>query len=237
MSLKILCFSIIVLTFTSPSIHAQDSSGIKFLIGPIGGYNKVSYKTNAMPFTTESSPDLLGVYQNGSGWDPSFGISCEIPASCDMHSFWILEALYDSKSADFGTVADATVADTNYSLSARLAYILVNFGFKYNFTTGIRPSGLGVQLCVSVGLKYSAIYEPSSVPLKHFGTLGVINDALDLRFTLRPELTYDIPLSAQWVLTPSLGYDTPLTKVDQNTNWSASSAYGAIALRYAINSF
>ncbi len=236
-SLKRLCFVITVLALASPSIHAQDSNGIKFLIGPIGSYNKVSYKTNTLPFTTESSPDLLGIFQNGSGWDPSFGISCEIPMSKDIHSFWILEALYDSKSANFGTVADATVADTTYSLGATLSYILVNVGFKYDFMTATIPSGLGIQLCASIGIKYSAIFDPSSTPPKHFGTLGVVNDALALRFALRPEITYDMPLSALWIITPSLGYDAPLTKVDQNSNWSASSGYGAIALRYAFGSF
>ncbi len=243
MSLKILCFSIIVLAFASTTIHAQDSSRIKFLIGPIGGYNLVTYHSDEFGILAVAPTWFTA--QNGSGKDLSFGISGEIPLSSDMHDFFVVEALYDSKSGNFNTMMGQkpdtpSVNITSTNLATSLKYILINFGFKYDFKSYTNPSGLGVQLCLSVGIKNWSTFTKSSTATSSDGTqstevdISSIEDATGLRIALRPELTYDIPLSGLWILTPSLGYDAPLTKVDQDFNWSASSAYGAIALRYAF---
>jgi hypothetical protein len=207
MSLKILCFSIIVLTFTSPSIHAQDSSGIKFLIGPIGGYNLVTYRSDQ--FGILDVDPAWFIAQNGSGKDFSFGISGEFPLSSDMHDFLIVEALYDSKSgnfnSNFGQKPDTSSLNiTSANEAASLRYVLCNIGFKYNLQAGSIPAGLGVQLCLSIGFKNWSTYTKTLTTSTSNETqpnddldISSITDANGLRIALRPELTYDIPLSGK----------------------------------------
>ena len=92
---------------------------------------------------------------------------------------------------------------------------------------------------MSVGIKHWSTLDKIVSPVNSSLEQGIVNipNALALRFALRPELTYDLPLTSRLILTPSIGYDAPLTSVDIDQNWKASSAYGAIALRYAIGSF
>ena len=239
MSLKVLGFFVVVVALASPSLsYAQDSSSVKFLIGPIGGFNIISYNTNVFP-TLSSEPSNF-IAQDGSGIASFFGISSEIPLSSDMHDFLVLEASYDSKSSGFVTY-NGPFSDTSTALSASLKYILVNIGFKYNIMAGVAPTGIGVQLCASAGFLTSGYFNRmlTIAPSTNVVTNQVpIDGANSIRFAIRGELTYDILLTSLFVLTPSVGYDNPFTKVDNtDRNWMAFSLYGAIALRYAIGSF
>ena len=127
MSLKVFGFFVVIMALASPSsIYAQDTSKVTFLIGLIGAYNFVSYNSAAFPILNEVPQFFLA--QNGTGHDPSFGISGEFPLSSDMHDFFVIEALYDSKSANFNTIyvphPDTTINITSVNLAATLRYIL-----------------------------------------------------------------------------------------------------------------
>jgi hypothetical protein len=229
-------FSVLV---SASSIWAQ-SSGPRILIGPIGGYNNVAYNTDVFPILN-SEPSYYEV-ENGTGHGFFFGLSCNLPLDTGLHNFFVLEALYDSKPGDFTNLNGSRVgSDSSYFLSASLSYLLINVGYKFNFWSGAMPKGLGVQLCLSVGIKTSSIFDKTITTTGASPTSYVypssITSASVLRLALRPELSYDIPFATRWLLTPSIGYDAPLTKVDAAENWRANSLYGAIALRYAIGSF
>ena len=241
MSLKVFGFFFVALAVASPSpIYAQDSSRVTFLIGPIGGYNDVAYNTDLFPILN-SEPSYYEV-ENGTGQRFFFGLSFNLPLDTGLHNFFVFEALYDSKSGDFGNLTSTRAgSDPSYYLSSSLSYLLINVGYKFNFWSGQMPKGLGVQLCLSAGIKTSSIFDMTikitgASPTSYIYPSSVTS-ASALRIALRPELTYDIPFATRWLLTPSIGYDAPLTKVDAAENWWANSLYGAIALRYAIGSF
>lgn len=249
------------LLFGANSLFAQTgdvlnpSEGTGFLIGPVGGINLVSYKTAEFPILN-SEPTCFTA-QNGSDIAPFFGLTAEIPLSVSMQSFIIIEALYDSKSSKFtatnatrsniptkvnGNVQNGTITTSE---TASLTYLQINGGYKYNFTEGPSPVGPGLQLCVSVGLKLTSTLN-KTVTVSAADPNGGIQQntqtnslaapgAQGIRVGLRGQFTYDIPLSPAWIATPTVGYDFPFTKVDNtSSNWSASSAYAGVAIRYFI---
>lgn len=222
-----------------------------FLIGPIGGINLVTYSTSAFPILNQE-PDCFQA-QNGSDVAPFAGLSAEIPLGQGMKNFIIAEAIYDSKSSKFTSINDSRtdiqtkldgeVAPGNVktSLTADVAYLLLNLGYKYNFVEGPSPVGPGVQLVASIGTKITnKLNETVTVSAAKVGSATVTNsspneDAESIRVGLRGQFTYDIPLSATWIATPTAGYDLGLTKVDKsNRDWKASSAFGGVYLRYLI---
>ncbi|MDP4219628.1 MAG: hypothetical protein Q8916_08000 [Bacteroidota bacterium] len=250
--------------FGAGSLSAQTgdvlnpSEGTGFLIGPVGGINLVSYKTNSFPIL--SSEPTCFTAQNGSDIAPFFGLTAEFPLSASMQSFIIVEGLYDSKSSKFTatnstrtgipTKVNGNVApgDITTSETATLTYFTINPGYKYNFTEGPSPVGPGVQLCISVGFKLaSSLNKTVTVSAADpNGTNGALLSSTQshsdpvtgvqgIRIGIRGQFDYDIPLSPAWIATPMVGYDLPFTKVDNtDKSWSASSAYGGIALRYFI---
>jgi hypothetical protein len=238
-------FAAFLLMFIASSLWAQDSSKVKFLIGPVVGYNGVAYNTSE--FTPpESNPDF-DVVQNGNAGTQFFGISAQIPVISGMDKFLIIEGLYDSKSADFNSFG-LVHGDSLINLSASLSYVLLNVGFKYNFfdtSLNTMPNGLGIQACASFGYAFNHQFNTvfDSVD-SHLNTTGKSQNIVSnieginqIRIAIRTELTYDIPIGSRLEVTPSVGYDAPLTKVDNTQrNWWASSEYGAIALRYAFGS-
>lgn len=221
-----------------------------FLIGPIGGINLVSYSTASFAIL-ESEPDCFQA-QNGSDVAPFGGLSAEIPLGTGMQNFIIAEAVYDSKSSKFTSVnenrqdvqtkVDGNVGPGNVttSLTADVAYLLLNAGYKYNFVEGPAPVGPGVQLVASVGMKLTNKLNETVTVSAVTGSATVTNSddnpgAEGIRIGLRAQFTYDIPLSATWIATPTAGYDLALTKVDNtNRDWKASSAFGGVYLRYLI---
>ena len=242
--------------FSANSLFAQGdvlapSGGGGFLIGPVGGINLVNYKTDVFPIL--SSEPTCFTAQNGSDIAPFFGLTAEIPLTDNMHDFIVVEALYDSKSSKFtatgnnrdnvptkvnGVVANGSITT---GLTSTLTYLLINAGYKYNFTEGTSPVGPGIQLCASVGLKLSnTLNKTVTVSAAVVGQKTVTNtsdntQAQGIRFGVRGQFTYDIPLSLQWIATPTVGYDLPFTKVDKTTaNWSASAIYGGVAIRYFL---
>jgi hypothetical protein len=241
------------------SAHAQitEETGVLFpeeqggfLIGPVGGINLVSYTSSAFPIL-ESEPECFQA-QNGSDVAPFGGITAAIPLGQGMTNFIILEGIYDSKSSKFTSINEnrsdvktklnGVVGDGNVttSLTADVAYFLINAGYKYNFTEGPAPVGPGLQLVASVGLKVqNALNETvtvSAVNGKATVTNSADNPAAEgMRIALRGQFTYDIPLSQTWIATPTAGYDLAITKVDNSTrDWKASSAFGGVAIRYLI---
>jgi hypothetical protein len=243
-------------------LYPESSGG--FLIGPIGGINLVSYKTNV--FAILNSEPSCFTAQNGSDVAPFFGLTAEIPLGETMQNFIIIEGIYDSKSSKF-TTANNTRADIPTKLNgvvvngsittsetATLNYLLVNAGYKYNFTTGPSPVGPGVQGCISVGIplspklnktvSVSASSGVASSPVSQNTQTSAVavngsepGVTASLRIALRAQFTYDIPLTGNgsWTFTPTVGYDFPFTKVDNGAeNWSASSAFGGVILRYFI---
>jgi hypothetical protein len=263
--------------FEIHSVAAQDLGGGVlnpettggFLIGPVGGVNLVSYKTNKFAILS-SEPDCFTA-ENGSDVCFHVGLTAEFPLGETMQNFIVGEVLYDCKSSKFttanntrtaiptklnGVVVDGSVTTNE---TATLNYLLANVGYKYNFTTGPSPVGPGVQLCISVGIPISAALNKtvtvtassgsqppndvntktstSEVPVAQDATGSSPAVATSLRIAARAQFTYDIPLTdnGSWTATPTVGYDFPFTKVDDsNRSWSASSAYGAVALRYFI---
>lgn len=241
------------------SAHAQISgeSGVLYpeeegglLIGPVGGINLVSYSSAAFPIL-ESEPECFQA-QNGSDVAPFGGITAEIPLGSGMQNFIVVEGIYDSKSSKFTSInenrsdvktkLDGKVGDGNVttSLTADVAYFLINAGYKYNFVEGPAPVGPGVQLVASLGLKVqNALNETVTVSAVN-GSATVTNsaanpDAEGMRIALRAQFTYDIPLSQTWIATPTAGYDLAITKVDNSVrDWKASSAFGGVYIRYLI---
>ncbi len=220
-----------------------------WLIGPVGGLNLVTYKTD--PFPTIASEPSCFLAQNGSDIAPFFGISAALPLNADeMQQFIIIEVLFDSKSSKFSSVAPSGVVPTKLdgvigqgsvetSVTGTLNYLMFNAGFKYNFTPAPVPVGPGVQACISAALPMTAkldktVTVTSGIPA--VGSATVTNSTTvspaSFRLGLRAQFTYDIPITEMWVATPFAGYDLPFTKVDNTSrNWSASSAYGGIAFR------
>ena len=232
-----------------------------WLIGPVGGINLVSYKTNS--FAILSSEPSCFTAQNGSDIAPFFGISAELPTSASMQGFIMIDLLYDSKSSKFSTTSGARTGiptkingnvqngDITTSETASLAYVSANVGYKYNFTEGPSPVGPGVQLTAGVGVPITSTLnktvtvsaaaptgggtqsstQTNAVPVKDAAT-GV---SPGIRIALRGQFTYDIPLTPAWIATPTVGYDLPVTKVDNSSkSWTASSAFAGVALRYFI---
>jgi len=222
---------------------------VKWLVGPEGGYNFVIYRSDAFPILNELPHSFLA--QNGTGNGYFWGLSGEYPLDTNMRHFLILEAGFDSKPGTFsnlspssgstivvehnGQNSDTMVIVTSVSLWTKLSYYYVNLGYKYNLRADSIPNGLGIQLCLSIGFKNEADFWKSvSVTPQTSTNASSITTAQSLRLALRPELTYDLPLTHAWVLTPFAGYEFPLTKVDPSENWWASALYGGLALRYAI---
>jgi hypothetical protein len=125
----------------------------------------------------------------------------------------------------------------------------MNIGFKYNMVFNEMPSMFGLQASLSFGwainhtfiTRYdSVVFNNSSLYLDTINphsAISNINGLNKIRIAFRPELTYDIPFLSRWILTPYAGADIPLTKVDNTSrNWTVTSAYVAIALRFAIGS-
>jgi hypothetical protein len=220
-----------------------------WLIGPVGGLNLVTYKSDAFP-TINSEPTCF-LAQNGSDIAPFFGISAEIPLNADeMQQFIIVEVLFDSKSSKFSSISGSQVVPTKLdgvvgqgsvetAVSATLNYLMFNVGFKYNFTPAPVPVGPGVQACISAALPMSpkldqTVTVTSGIPAVGSATVTNSNDVTNAAFRLglRAQFTYDIPITEMWVATPFVGYDLPFTKVDNSTkNWAASSAFGGLAFR------
>ena len=216
----------------------------------MAGYNFVMYRTDAFPVIDESpfqvphQPQSNFLVQNGTGRGYFVGISDEDPLSKTMHHFLIFEAGFDAKPATFSmassgsgpiTYTDTTIMITGVKLWTTLSYIYVNLGYRYNFCSDSIPNGLGIQLCLSIGVKWEADFLKSvSDEDQAITNASAISTANALRLALRPELTYDLPFTDSWVLTPFAGYELPLTKVDPTENWWASALYGGLTLRYAI---
>ena len=243
-------------------LNPEEAGG--WLIGPVGGVNLISYKTDQ--FDILSSEQNCFTAKNGSDVCFHAGLTAEIPLDQNnMQNFIIAEALYDCKSSKFttanntrtsiptklnGIVANGTVTTDE---TATLNYGLINLGYKYNFTTGPSPVGPGVQLCLSAGIPLTVTLNKTVTVSASSGQppQGSVNqktnsvgvpDASDgvttgIRFAIRAQFDYDIPLTGDgsWTLTPAAGYDQPFTKVDNSAkNWTASAAYGSIAIRYMI---
>ena len=249
--LKVSIFAAFGVLFSANSLWAQ-SSGPSLLIGPIVGYNGVTYNTNAFG-PPNSLPEFDNII-NGIGGAQYAGISVIWPILKMNQNFFVVEALYDSKSASFTSDANYTSFKpgtlSHASLSASLTYLFLNLGYKHNFfRDSVLPTGFGIQLCVSLGKTITSKFTTVVLDTENFstGSTGPVQNGSSVtnidginafQFDLRFELTYDIPLAQRWILTPSVGYDSHFTKVDSTSrNWWASSAYGAIALRYAIGSF
>ena len=239
-------FAAFLLMFIASSLWAQDSSKVKFLIGPVVGYSGVGYSTSEFP-AIASKPSFF-IEQNGNGVSQFFGISAEIPVSSGMDKFLIIEGIYDMKSAAFGSISQ-TGGDSTINMSASLSYVVMNIGFKYNMVFNEMPSMFGLQASLSFGwainhtfiTRYdSVVFNNSSLYLDTINphsAISNINGLNKIRIAFRPELTYDIPFLSRWILTPYAGADIPLTKVDNTSrNWTVTSAYVAIALRFAIGS-
>jgi len=229
--------SIAAALFCAATVHSQQH--VTFLIGPMADYNFVSYRTDAFP-TLDDYPTSFLV-QNGTGRGYFAGLSAEDPLSAKMRHFLIFEVGYDTKPATFTSISggppDTMLSFNSTTLSTELSYVMVNVGYKYNLRADSIPNGLGIQLCLSIGIKHEAnfVWDYSPRPPNYpVGDATSITDADALRLALRPELTYDLPLTEAWILTPFVGYETPLTKVNADENWTASAWYGGLALRYAI---
>ncbi|HEX5315617.1 MAG TPA: hypothetical protein VFX22_03115, partial [Candidatus Kapabacteria bacterium] len=111
----------------------------------------------------------------------------------------------------------------------------MNIGYKYNLRSDSIPNGLGIQLCMSIGVKYESDFWKSVSSNSDMAiSASSITTAQTLRLALRLEPTYDVPLNHAWVLTPFVGYEFPLTQVDPTEIWTASALYGGLALRYTI---
>ncbi len=236
-----------------------------FLVGPVGGINLVAYNSDAFPILN-SEPTCFQA-QNGSGVAPWGGLSVEFPLgnANELQNFIVGEVLYDSKSSKFTSLNGATAStptklngfvDQNSSvttaLDASLSYLVINLGYKYNFTPGPSPVGPGIQVGPSVGIKMAANFN-KTVTVKAISPTATadnqesevtvtsstaVPNAQSLRLALRAQATYDVSFSPDWIATPTVGYDFPITKVDNATatvtNWHASSVFAGIYFRYFI---
>jgi hypothetical protein len=241
-----LLVSIAVLILLPHWLRAQslaDSVHPRWLIGALGGYNLIAYNTDE--FSIPGTEPGFRNAQNASGHDWLSGGALEIPLDRSMENFIVFEVSYDGKDADFGLdswlPASSGNFDTAYALSGQLTYYVFNIGYKFNFFSGSVPTGIGVQLCASVGYIFQKnfnrtmyIYTTNNldVPINKVSELYPIPSVASFRLALRPELTYDIPIRSQWLLTPSIGYDAPITKVDPSLNWTANSLYFGLAVQY-----
>jgi len=227
-----------------------------FLIGPVGGINLVTYKTDEFAILN-SEPSCFRA-QNGSDVCFFAGLSAEIPLGETMQNFIVAEAIYDCKSSkftgtnntrvDIPTKVNGNVQPGNITTSetASLMYLLFDLGYKYNFTQSSSPVGPGIQLCVNFGLRMTSDLNKTVTVSAADGTSNSLAsktetattpapDPQSIRIGIRGAFTYDIPLTPEWIATPMVGYDFPFTKVDNtDKNWSASSAYGGIAIRYFL---
>jgi len=248
---RVLVFAGFGLLASSTSLLAQ-SSGPSFFVGPIVGHNGVAYNTNV--FGPPNSLPGFENTQNGTGGTQFAGVSAMFPLSTRFNNFFVVEVIYDSKSAPFTQMTRGTSYQiwtiSGESMSASLDYLLLNVGYKHNFfADSVMPSGLGVQLCASLGKtirsKFTTVITDTenlsnggSGPIQNGTSVTNIDGINAFRLAIRFDLTYDIPFFSRLILTPSVGFDKPITKVDNTSrNWWASSVYGAIALRYAIGSF
>ena len=222
-----------------------------WLIGPVGGLNLVTYSTDKFPLLN-SEPTCFEA-QNGAGIAPFFGVSAEFPLNAEvMQNFIIVELLYDSKSAKFTGINNSRdgvptklngveqLGSVTTEANANLAYLLFNVGYKYNFVQSPTPVGPGIQLTLNAGIRMSSTIKKTvtlDAAVVGSQTLTSTEDVVDpaaIRFGLRGQFTYDLPLTESWVATPFGGYDLPFTKVESVKNWSASSAYVGIAVRALI---
>jgi hypothetical protein len=244
--LKISIFVGFGVLFSASSLCAQ-SSGPSFFIGPIVGYNGVAYTTGAFG-PPNSLPGFENI-ENGAGGTQFVGVSALIPFFNGYQNFFVVEVIYDSKSAAFTTVSGTSFSPGILSFgsySATLDYFLLNLGIKHNFfQDSATPSGLGIQICASLGKiiasRFTTVINDTENINARFGpvqngtSVSNIDGINAFRLAIRFDLTYDIPLFTRMILTPSVGYDAPLTKVDNtDRDWTARSLYGAIALRYAF---
>jgi hypothetical protein len=236
-------FSAIGISIVSVFLVTSSTRGqqhVTFLVGPEAGYNFVFYYSD--PFLLLNSGPLTLTSHNGFGNGYFWGLTAEDPLSADMRHFLIFDAGYDTKPATFFTSSndafrDSTETVSSASLWTKLSYITVNLGYKYNFLADSIPNGLGIQLCLSIGIKYESDFWKSVSSWNQQQpeiSATAITDANALRLALRPEITYDRSLTNSWVLTPFAGYELALTKVNADQNWTASALYVGLALRYAI---
>jgi hypothetical protein len=242
-----------------PGVLAPEVEG-GFLIGPIGGVNLVTYGTQ--PFATLQSEPTCFMAQNGSGVAPFGGISAELPLGTGMKNFIMIEAIFDSKSSAFTsdnssrsgvpTKINGNVqpGEVTTSVNADLTYLLLNAGYKYNFTEGTVPVGPGLSALAVFGFKLaSRLNKTVTVSAANSSGSGIASSTVtssqdlpsdqvnSIRLAIRGQFTWDIALSLDWIATPTVGYDLPLTKVDNGTStmkWSASGAYAGVAVRYMI---
>ncbi|SRR5581483_6797676 len=235
-------------TIFSSKTNAQSAHGI--FIGPFTDYNSVVYRTNL--FGPPNSLPGFEMFENGSGSSWTEGVSALFPLFGNFQNFFVLEAAYDSKSANLtgidlgtsykiGTISFLRMAPT-------LGYVLLNIGYKFNFSQdSLFPKGFGVTSCVSIGKtlvsKFTTvihdtenIYSGASGPIQNGTSVTNIDGIYGYRLAIRFELSYDVPIVSPWLITPDVGYEYPFTKVDNtNRNWSVSSLYIAIAVRYQIH--
>ncbi|MDP4244048.1 MAG: hypothetical protein Q8921_15095 [Bacteroidota bacterium] len=225
---------------------APTSQKLGFLIGAVGEIDAVSYQTD--PFSVVS-PLPYSIAENGYGTGTSLGFNIEFPLSENHQHFLIIETLLDSKPADFVDISaprripDTTAADEilgGYE-SASLEYLLLDLGYKFNFLKAVQaPDGFAIQLCMSVGMNVQAEYTKT---ITHYSTaLGYrqqnvvepVEGLRSMRFALRPEMLYDIPLTATIILTPEAGMDIPLTKVTNSPSWLARSSFAGLAFHVTV---
>jgi hypothetical protein len=223
-------------------------------VGVTGGPNFVSYKTSSFPILN-SQPDCYSA-QNGKGLTPSLGISAIIPLGWDNNHFIVFEAIYDVKSGKFnsenntssniptkinGGVQNGSITT---DMAASLSYLLINAGYKYNFSAATMPVGPNIQIVLSGGINLIGNFnktltisttDPNGSSQSHVEKSTVkIDNVEKFRFALRGQFGYDIPLSLQLFLSPFIGYDLPLTHVDDTgRNWKASSLYAGMAFHFS----
>ena len=224
--------SLLLAFLSATNARAQDSARHpSFLIGAIGGYELVAYNTNAFP-VLNSRPWWI-MADNGQGSGFYAGLSAEHNLIIPKNLYYLVEFEFDSKPANFSFVNRAP-GDTEVALWTELSYYNVNLGLKYSAADSL-PHGLGIELCVSIGILNTAdLWNSISTSSGVTETEERIVDAQRLRFALRPELTYDFPLDENWVVTASLGDDVPLSQVDPALNWRASALFAGAAVRYAV---
>jgi hypothetical protein len=234
-----------------PGILEPETEG-GILIGPVGGLNLVSYATDKFPILS-NEPGCFEA-QNGTGAAPFAGLSVVVPLGNGMQNFVTVEAIYDSKSSKF-TSENASRTDVptkvggqigpgnvETKVTADLNYMLINLGYIYNFVEGPAPVGPNVQVTFSTGINMTTTLN-KTVTVSAVTGSQTVTEAVDvpadekesLRFALRAQFGYDIPLSSNWIATPHAGYDLGLTKADKTAkNWKASSAYAGVYVRYLL---
>lgn len=254
-----------VLLLAAGLVHAQDEEQGKggdvlmptevggWLIGPIGGLNLVTYSTDKFPILN-LEPTCFEA-QNGSDVAPFFGVSALLPLNAEvMQNFILAEVIFDSKSSKFTALNAAGVSvptkldgveapgTVNTTASANLTYVMLNLGYKYNFTPSPTPVGPSVQAAISVGMRLSSSITKNVEVSAASGQKSVAADvAVDgssaIRLSLRAMFAYDIPITDTWVASPTAGYDLALSTVNSAAvpgNWRASGAFVGIAVRALV---